>query len=463
MENNIENPSKVSKSKKTSKEKVVKEKDAKEKVSKKISKKKETTTTPVSIENNIANITTSIEEKNDINHGNQNTNSKTSINGLSKNDLKQQIIDSLFKYSPEKTIELLNSMQENQNNLNMISQSSIVNKKKINVSTQYIHRDKKYYYLDNNTSLNKDFHFSLKNNEEKGLIDFKVSMFLVKVVVDCNLPFLEFLVEMEESDKKLVFPSFTLLNSDFDSKEGDDTNKFDDPQTIFEKICFKQFQEYTNADLEQTQNAYKGYVELYDDKNGKNVIFPIFECSNIKFEQKKNQLWSVLDELLNEQHIYHYTIERNIFMVFINNEFLSYIKNEKGEQVTFPCCLYLVKKTDDGEDYENVYLVDDTDHSVSIVDDKIEHNIFGIQHFFTTDPIEPDKEGRMKRYAAFVDSSLYFLNISVPIRDMDLNGDAEDADENENVKTYKDYSSIYFFENSKQLWCISDVGRYVAL
>jgi hypothetical protein len=46
---------------------------------------------------------------------------------------------------------------------------------------------------------------------------------------------------------------------------------------------------------------------------------------------------------------------------------------------------------------------------------------------------------------------------------MDLDGDAEEADHDENVKTYKDYSSIYFFENNKQLWCVSDVGRYSPL
>jgi hypothetical protein len=456
MENNIENPVKESKSKKTSKEKVVKEKVAKEKVTKKISKTKKIPTVPTSVENSNANITTSFEE-----NTTQNANSNFSINGLNKMDLKQQIIDSLFKHSPE-TIKLLTSMQENKNSFNAMTQET-TNTKRINLSTQYIHRDKKYYYLDNNNNLKKDFYLSLQNNKVKGLTDFKVSMFLVKVVMDCNLPFLEFLVEMEETEKKLVFPSFTILNSDFDMKEEDDINKFDDPQSIFENICCKQFQEYTNSDSDQAKNAYKGYVELYDDKIGKNVIFPVFECTNIRFDLKQKQLWSVLDELLNEQHIYHYTIEKNIFMVFINNEFLSYIKNEKGEQVTFPCCLYLVKKTDDGEDYENVYLAEGVTDTVSIIDDKIEHTIFGIQHFFTTDPIDPEKEGRMKRYAAFVDNSLYFLNISLPLRSMNLEGDAEEADEDENVKTYKDYSSIYFFENFKQLWCISDVGRYTPL
>ena len=343
-----------------------------------------------------------------------------------------------------------------------MNEPEYINKKVVNVSSQYVHRGKNYYYLDNENNLNKDFELSLRRNEHKNFTDFKVSMFLSKVVLDCNLPFLEFFVEMDDNNKKLVFPSFTLLNSEFENKEGEE-RMFDNVQEIFENICYKQFQEYTNADLEQAKNAYKGYVELYDDKIGKNVIFPIFECSNIKFDLKKNQLWSVLDELLNEQHIYHYTIERNIFFVFINNEFLSYIKNDKGDQVTFPCCLYLVKKTDDNTDYENVYLNDDVTDTVSIIDDKIEHNIFGIQHFFTTDPIDPDKEGRMKRYAAFVDNSLYFLNISVPLRNMDLDGDAEEATEDENVKTYKDYSSIYFFENSKQLWCVSDVGRYTPL
>ena len=461
MLNNTEKPvkEKIVKEKPV-KEKIVKEKIVKEKKTKTPSKKKETQSLPIQIENANANITTSVEENNNSNNINEDTTNKISINGLNKNDLKQQIIDSLFKYSPE-TIELLNNMQEKRNSLNEIQET--ITKKKVNLSTQYTHKGKNYSYLNNEYGLNKDFHFSLKNNEEKNKTEFKVSMFLVKVNLECNLPFLEFLVEMEENDKKLVFPSFKLLNSEFDIKEGEEPHMSDDPQTVFENICFKQFQEYANVDIEEAKHAYKGYVELFDDTKGMNVIFPVFECSKINIELNKKQLWSVLDELLNEQHIYHYTIERNIFMVFINNEFLSYIKNEKSEQVTFPCCLYLVKKTDDGEDYENVYLNDDVTDTVSIIDEKISHNVFGVQHFFTTDPIDSDKKGKLKRYAAFVDNSLYFLNISLPLKNIDLNGDAEDADEDEDVKTYNDYSSIYFFENYKQLWCINDVGRYTPL
>ena len=47
-----------------------------------------------------------------------------------------------------------------------------------------------------------------------------------------------------------------------------------------------------------------------------------------------------------------------------------------------------------------------------------------------------------------------FLNISLPLRQIDLDGDAEDAEEDEDVKTYNDYTSIYFFENYKQLYLI---------
>lgn len=442
---------KAPKKEKVVKEKVVKEKVVKEKAPKKekVLKKKE----PVVEEP----ITTSIEETNEPANVFQNTmnlDSLNGINGIDKEELKRQIIASLMK-TPG-TMELFNSLQKKMDT----NDTENINKKIVNVSSQYVHRGKNYYYLDNENNLNKDFELSLARNEHKNFTDFKVSMFLSKVVLDCNLPFLEFFVEMDDANRKLVFPSFTLLNSDFETKEGEE-RLFNNAQEIFENICYKQFQEYTNADLEQAKNAYKGYAELYDDKIGKNVIFPVFDCTYIKFDLKKNQLWSVLDELLNEQHIYHYTIERNIFFVFINNEFLSYIKNEKGDQVTFPCCLYLVKKTDDNTDYENVYLKDD--NTISIVEDKIEHSIFGTQHFFTTDPIDTDRKGRMKRYAAFLDNSLYFLNVSVPLQNMDLDGDAEEADYDENVKTYKDYSSIYFFENNKQLWCVSDVGRYSPL
>jgi hypothetical protein len=149
--------------------------------------------------------------------------------------------------------------------------------------------------------------------------------------------------------------------------------------------------------------------------------------------------------------------------MFNNNEFLTDIKDHLNEPINLPCCLYLVKRTEDGTDYENVFLNDEEEEVTSITDPRIEHEVFGSNFYFTTDPIDPENPKKLKRYSAFIDNSLYFLNVSTPITDIDLHGDADDADEDEGIKTYHDYTSIYFFENYKQLWCIKDTMRFTEL
>lgn len=377
-----------------------------------------------------------------------------------KKTLKQTIIEKLVNASPSTFVNelkdpavlatLLNSDEE----LSDEEEEKYKNSR-IYESTSYLINGKKYNYLNEET-LHKDFQLTL--DEKKTENPFHISLCMFKINQSCKEPFLQFFVRLEEKNNEnyMVFPSIELTNSDF---EFDTSMEDNDTQSIFENYCFKQFKELTGVTYDVARKAYRGYVEEYD-----NTIYPIFDCTYIDLVPQKNELWGIMDELLNEQYIHEYIIEKNIFVMFNNNEYLSYIKDEKNERINLPCCLYLVKKTDDDSDYENVFIKNDEDEqTISMIDGKINHEVFGLNYYFTTDPIDVERDGRLKRFAAFVNDSLYFLNINIPIADIDLDGDADDADDNENVKTYKDYSSIYFFENYKQLWCIKDITRFTPM
>jgi hypothetical protein len=314
-------------------------------------------------------------------------------------------------------------------------------------SRKYIFNGKKYYYLNNDT-LSRDFNSTKNDNVNNNPYNIRLCLF--RLNHECKEPFLQLFVELEDTgeDKNIIFPGFTLDDKNFIE---------DDIQETFETYCYNKFIEITSVSSNVAKQAYRGYVVEYD-----NTIYPLFDCTYIDFLANKNQLWGILDELINEQHVHDYIIDRNIFMMFNHNEFLTDIKDDLNEPINLPCCLYLVKKTEDGVDYENVFIEEETDVT-SIIDPKIDHEVFGPNYYFTTDPIDPENPKKLKRYSAFIDNSLYFLNVSTPITDIDLDGDADDADDDEVVKTHRDYTSIYFFENYKQLWCIKDTARFAEL
>jgi hypothetical protein len=120
-------------------------------------------------------------------------------------------------------------------------------------------------------------------------------------------------------------------------------------------------------------------------------------------------------------------------------------------------------KRNDQNEYENIYLDETAPDSKSLIHEKLDHDIFGRNYYFTTDPIS-DNVVNLKRFSTFIDNSLYVLNIFKPIEDIDFKTNEEDEyDESIKLKTEKDYSSIYFFENGLQLWCIKNLSRFTQI
>jgi len=171
-----------------------------------------------------------------------------------------------------------------------------------------------------------------------------------------------------------------------------------------------------------------------------------------------------LDEIVNEKHIYDNIIEKHIYDMVHNHEFIAYVKYKNNNQLPMPCCLYLCKINENGE-YENVYYKDGENNKMTktLIEDKIDHDIFGNHYYFTTDPIYKENIENIKRFSVFIDSSLYVLNMNKPIQELDFNADIEDRDEYEDVKTHEDYTCIYFFEDGIQLWCVKKLSRFVEL
>jgi len=326
----------------------------------------------------------------------------------------------------------------------------------------YEFNNKKYYYLSNE-NLNRDFSFTLEKYNDDKPIEIRFCTFNINGN-NTKEPFLQFFFEIvptENKDKNLLqFPGFYLEPSNF-KDAGDDIN------TLFENECFTRFKELTQDVSDDVINgAYRGFIE------SNNIIYPFFDSTYFQLKQNEKKLWCILDEFMNEKKVYgnNFTDE-NIPDMFNNNEFIAYITDENGDRLNIPCCLYLCKLNENESDYINVY-ADDAEKG--IYSHQILHYVFGNNClFFTTDPIEKEdlrKLRMIKRYATFIDKSLYVLNISKDIEYINFDLDEEDDDLSydgvppENIpKSHQKYSCIYFFENYKQLWCIKDFRRFTEI
>jgi hypothetical protein len=321
----------------------------------------------------------------------------------------------------------------------------------------YEFNNKKYYYL-NNENLNRDFTFTLDkyngNQIEVRLCTFNING-------KSKEPFLQFFLEINEIDDKnvLAFPGFMMVSSIFDNKE-------DEITSVFENECFNKFKVLTNDVSDDIiHGSYIGYIE------NNNIIYAFFDSTYYNLKQNDKQLWCILDEFINEKKVYanNFTDE-NIPQLFHDNEFLAYITDENGDRINIPCCLYLCKLNEDETDYINVY-VDDPEKGIHT--HRILHYVFGNNClFFTTDPIEKEDLKRLrmiKRYATFIDKSLYILNISKNIEYINFDVEEDDDVSFDGVppedipKSHYNYGCIYFFENYKQLWCIKDFRRFTEI
>lgn len=326
--------------------------------------------------------------------------------------------------------------------------------------TSYTFNGEKYFYLDDkdeSNALQRNFSSVLN----KDVVTYNIKLCMFKLVDECKEPFLQFLLDKKE--ETMTFPGFELSTEDF--KGSDDVN------LLFQEKCCEWFQKTLSDTAAPLQNGgarvisssymqcYRGFIEEPDD-----IIYVLFDSTYVTVDVSTQRFWGILDEIVNEKHIFSTPMDKQIYNMIQNNEFIAYIKDKNGERINMPCCLYLCRVNDKGE-YDNAYY-ETEEHNMkqkSATDGKITHDTFGHFYYFTTDPIHKDSVAhRLKRFSVFIDNALYVLNINKPIDEIDFVTDDED-DFDDTHKSYKDYTCIYFFEDGLQLWCVKSLSRFVEL
>lgn len=349
-------------------------------------------------------------------------------------------------------------MSEPKQNI-FISRDATQNKSRYG-QTNYSFNGEKYFYLDDKdetNALQRNFASLMK----KDVVTYTIKLCMFKLVDECKEPFLQFL--LDKKDETMSFPGFELSTSEFAGS--------DDINVAFQEKCSEWFQKTIKEEAldnlsESIQKGgsmyaqcYRGFLEEPED-----IIYVLFDCTYLSVDVNAQRFWGILDEIVNEKHIFSTPMDKQIYNMIQNNEFIAYIKDKNGERINMPCCLYLCRVNEKGE-YDNAYYETD-EHNMkqkSATDGKITHDTFGHFYYFTTDPIHKDSgTHRLKRFSVFIDNALYVLNINKPIEDIDFVTDDED-DFDDTHKSYKDYTCIYFFEDGLQLWCVKSLSRFVEL
>jgi hypothetical protein len=407
---------------------------------------------------------------------------------MSKTESKKQIIKKIIG-NISNTISIIN--KEGSYNDDVITNENTKNGKESDVKYEYIEKssleNENYLYLDDD-DLSRDITLNREGLKRDLNIEYNLSICIYKINRELRTPFLEFY--FEKKDFFYQFPETKLLFNNIHENSDIDTYFLDE--------CSRLYNSKSDKPIENISEIYKGFVEIGNN----NIIVvlenPYFIKSNIndtnnhlekshimnnetiqdetdnktseeepenetinqspEEEQNEHSLWAILDEIIVKKRILDIPIKDYILEMFNVYQVLNIIKDSTNYPIETPIILFQCNGT--YKNYENNYYneIEDRSKSISIIDERIEHDIFGNIYLFSTEPLEYDNLSKIKRYAAFINNTLYMLN-KKNITKEELVGDETDISK----LPFKTYHCISFNEDEKDYWSINTNQLFVEL
>ena len=260
------------------------------------------------------------------------------------------------------------------------------------------HDNSEYHYLEDKEDLH--YIFDLCDNEPDILKEYKIHICCYKVNELCTLPFLQYM--LVEEDGKYNFPMFIFkcaTNIDIEEDE-----EFSPKHVFFQNECMKFLLKFAKP-LEETEkndfmkNIYKGFTI---SKKSDNSLYVILNCNDLEIEKG---VFVTMDEFLNKHSVLNGPIDPEAYQLFYDSSELMKIKNKWGTMIKIPHVLY--RCTFEDNKYENI--LDNSEDTFSIIDDRIEHPLLGNSFIFSVDPLQTDNVKSLKRYAVFTLKPVYLM------------------------------------------------------
>ena len=125
-------------------------------------------------------------------------------------------------------------------------------------------------------------------------------------------------------------------------------------------------------------------------------------CNDLEIEKG---VFVTMDEFLNKHSVLNGPIDPEAYQLFYDSSELMKIKNKWGTMIKIPHVLY--RCTFEDNKYENI--LDNSEDTFSIIDDRIEHPLLGNSFIFSVDPLQTDNVKSLKRYAVFTLKPVYLM------------------------------------------------------
>ena len=312
-----------------------------------------------------------------------------------------------------------------------------------------------YKYLDDDI-LSKEF-----SNERDFSQDYHLKLCLFSVNQKLKKPFIEYHFVYE--NEQFVFPEVVLLKDLFQDifKQDDNTSSWffssqpeidNDANKVIDDIFIEQvietFKHCTKLSHQEGIDNYRGFIDHEQD------IFVFFDCTHLNITtnqlyntQNNGTFYKGLHTDILQGSLYQQSIEPTIVSVFKEYSFLTKIKDQSDYDIENPITGYLCNYQDNT--YQNV--VNEDSQIMSLLTEKVEHDLFGYIYIFSENPLMNDI--RIKRYALFVSPDIPVLEDIPEIMKDESNID--DLNNNHNI--------FYFYHNNQKMIGIHDKTLFTEL
>ena len=188
-------------------------------------------------------------------------------------------------------------------------------------------------------------------------------------------------------------------------------------------------------------DCYKGFVEL--DGN----IYTFFDATDIDFNDDFNDKTTncTIDELMQLKKVPGLFISENISNLFNTENILKHICDTNNTPIYNPITVYLCEAVDD-EYVNSAY--SDTNNSMSLISEKIEHPIVGNTYLFTSKLLDTSNANIYKRYALFHHNAVYVLHEPFVRSEYDI---------------IEDNSCVCFMSEGIEYWSVKNIDLFTEI
>ena len=296
-------------------------------------------------------------------------------------------------------------------------------------------------------------------------IEYKIHICIYKVILYRDEPYLLYLLNKNENDNIMEFPSYVFnFNSIADSfstetielKTGENTeaNRFD---LEFDDKMFQEVRKYMQGgESIQLESVFRGFHVITSDipsfPNSEIVV--VFDATYLPIDSN-HMVSASIYELLCVNKIMEYNLAPYIPKFFIEiqkqNDTLDFhhiVDINHQKYVESPYCLFLCRKDQNGN-YVSVSSLEYKDSITSLIFGKINHPYLGSQIMLSHFPL-----GNVKDPQRIL---LFSKNKNIAFIEGDMTLDMVLSDD------VADYSAVTYFENETQLWAVESISFVEAL